>query len=346
MRWSIVLPGTVTQGLDEVSRRAEDAGIHRLWTTDTPGRDAILRSSYVLSATKTLRSGTGIAYAFSRGPLATAGMASDAFALSGGRFALGLGAGTRGQRRWYDQPFEHPAPRFADYVRATRAVLTSGGSVSYEGSFYDLKVPRVHLAASAEELGGLEIFGGGLHERMLKAIAESCDGLVLHPLAGWAGYLEDVVHPAIRHPVRPDGSTCRLIVWCPLSIDVDPADARSRAAEQLAFYFSTPSYHDIADRAGFGEAAGSIVEAYRGGQESFAELAKLIPGEMLDHFVVHGDPETVAEKLSQRRAAWTRTGVEEVALQVTTHSMTRDVLEESLTRIFGMLPDLGLEHQG
>src|SRR4051812_26940600 len=105
MKWSLVVPGSISERLAEAARAAETGGLHRLWTTESPGRDAVLRSLHLLDATTTLLGGTGIAFAFTRPPLAAAGSAADAFHLSGGRFSLGLGAGTRGQRRWFQQEF-------------------------------------------------------------------------------------------------------------------------------------------------------------------------------------------------------------------------------------------------
>jgi alkanesulfonate monooxygenase SsuD/methylene tetrahydromethanopterin reductase-like flavin-dependent oxidoreductase (luciferase family) len=339
MKWSVVIPGTVSDRLPEAASQAEQAGIYRLWTTESTGRDAILRSLHLLQATKTLQGGTGIAFAFTRPPLAAAGSAADAYALSGGRFSLGLGAGTRGQRRWYQADFDHPASRLADYVRAIKAVLRSDGMVRYQGRFYDLSVPRVHLAAPPETLSQLKIYGGGLHEQMLRAIARSCDGVVLHPLAGGASYLDEVVLPALGSVTPDDGVPPSLIVWCPLSIAEDEATARRRAAEQLAFYFSTPSYHDVAERSGFGAVAARLIEQFNRGTTgpAFADLAGLIPDEMLRFFVAYGTPAQVASQLAGRAAAWQQRGVQEVALQISAQSVTPADLLAHLDHVASIL---------
>jgi alkanesulfonate monooxygenase SsuD/methylene tetrahydromethanopterin reductase-like flavin-dependent oxidoreductase (luciferase family) len=340
MKWSVVVPGTVSDRLAEAAIRAEQAGLYRLWTTESTGRDAILRSLHLLQATKTLRSGTGIAFAFTRPPLAAAGSAADAYTLSGGRFSLGLGAGTRGQRRWYQADFEHPAARLADYVRAIKAVLRSDGTVRYAGRFYELSVPRVGLAMPPELLSQLKIYGGGLHEQMLQAIARSCDGVVLHPLAGGVRYLDEVVLPALGSVTPDDGVPPSLIVWCPLSIAEDEATARRRAAEQLAFYFTTPSYLDVATRSGFGAVAGELVERFNQGaaRPAFADLAGLIPDEMLSFFVVYGTPGQVARQLAERAAGWQQRGVQEVALQISAQLVTSADLLTQLDHIASLLP--------
>jgi alkanesulfonate monooxygenase SsuD/methylene tetrahydromethanopterin reductase-like flavin-dependent oxidoreductase (luciferase family) len=342
MRWSVVVPGTVSDRLTEAASQAEQAGIYRLWTTESPGRDAVLRSLHLLQATKTLHSGTGIAFAFTRPPLAAAGSAADAYALSGGRFSLGLGAGTRGQRRWFEQDFDHPAARMADYVRAVKAVLRSAGAVRYTGPFYDFSVPRVHLAAPADALSQLKIYGGGLHEQMLRAIARTCDGIVLHPLAGGVRYLDEVVLPVLEGTTPDDGERASLIIWCPLSIDEDEAAARRRAAEQLAFYFSTPSYLDVAARSGFGAVAGELVERYNrsAGRPTFAELSSLIPDEMLRFFVVYGTPAQVASQLAGRAAGWRQRGVQEVALQISAQSVTAADLLAHLDQLAGIIASI------
>jgi alkanesulfonate monooxygenase SsuD/methylene tetrahydromethanopterin reductase-like flavin-dependent oxidoreductase (luciferase family) len=338
-----VVPGTVSDRLAEAASQAEQAGLYRLWTTESPGRDAVLRSLHLLQATKTLHSGTGIAFAFTRPPLAAAGTAADAYALTGGRFSLGLGAGTRGQRRWFGQDFEHPAARLADYVRAVKAVLRSEGPVRYAGRFYDLSVPRVQMAAPPELLSQLKIYGGGLHEQMLRAIAQSCDGIVLHPLAGGVSYLDEVVLPILASTTPDDGGTPSLIVWCPLSIAADEALARQRAAEQLAFYFSTPSYLDIADRSGFGTIAGELVQRYNhsGDRPAFAELARLISDEMLSFFVVYGTARQVAGQLAERAAGWQQRGVQEVALQISAQSVTSADLLAHLTELTSIVASIG-----
>jgi alkanesulfonate monooxygenase SsuD/methylene tetrahydromethanopterin reductase-like flavin-dependent oxidoreductase (luciferase family) len=342
MRWSVVVPGTVSDRLTEAASQAEQAGIYRLWTTESPGRDAVLRSLHLLQATKTLYSGTGIAFAFTRPPLAAAGSAADVYALSGGRFSLGLGAGTRGQRRWFEQDFDHPAARMADYVRAVKAVLRSAGTVRYTGPFYDLSVPRVQLAAPPEALSQLKIYGGGLHEQMLRAIARSCDGIVLHPLAGGVRYLDEVVLPVLEGTTPDDGERASLIIWCPLSIDEDEAAARRRAAEQLAFYFSTPSYLDVAARSGFGTVAGQLVERYNhsAGRPTFAELSGLIPDEMLRFFVVYGTPAQVASQLAERAGGWRQRGVQEVALQISAQSVTSADLLAHLEQLAGIVASI------
>ncbi|MGH9281602.1 MAG: LLM class flavin-dependent oxidoreductase, partial [Acidimicrobiales bacterium] len=121
LRRSLVFATDALEPLVELARAAEEAGFARVWTTEYPGRDAVARALAIALGTQRIGVGTGIAYAFTRAPLAMAGLAADVQRLAGGRFALGLGAGTRGVRRWYGAGFDPPAPRLAAYVEQLEA---------------------------------------------------------------------------------------------------------------------------------------------------------------------------------------------------------------------------------
>jgi alkanesulfonate monooxygenase SsuD/methylene tetrahydromethanopterin reductase-like flavin-dependent oxidoreductase (luciferase family) len=115
--------------------------------------------------------------------VAVAAAAADIAALSGGRFTLGLGFGTRGmRRRWYGLELDHPAPRFAEYVEVLRAAWKATDGLSHHGTFHDTEIPGYHLEHERKILDSLTVYGSGLHATML-ATAASCDGIARHPLA-------------------------------------------------------------------------------------------------------------------------------------------------------------------
>jgi len=89
---SVVFATDALEPLVGLAKMAEDAGFDRVWTTEYPGRDAVARALAIALGTGRIGVGTGIAYAFTRAPLAMAGLAGDVQRLAGGRFALGLGA--------------------------------------------------------------------------------------------------------------------------------------------------------------------------------------------------------------------------------------------------------------
>ena len=139
MRLGVALGGDL-RGLGELARRAEAAGFESAWCAET-ARTGFVQAAVAAAATRRIIVGTAISLAFPRSPAITAMAARDLAELSGGRFVLGLGSQVkRVNEQRFSVPFEHPAPKMEEYVRAVRAVLEGfgTGSVQHRGRFYTL----------------------------------------------------------------------------------------------------------------------------------------------------------------------------------------------------------------
>ena len=136
---ALAVEGNNLPGMDHTAAAAEELGFDGLWTSETK-HDSFLPLALAANATESLSLGTSIAIAFSRSPMATAQTAWDLQSLSGGRFILGLGTQVRAHvERRFSMPFDKPASRLADYVRALREIwasFQSEGSLDYRGEFY------------------------------------------------------------------------------------------------------------------------------------------------------------------------------------------------------------------
>src|SRR5205814_5939887 len=127
-------------GLPALARMAEEAGYESVWVAET-ARSAFVQATLVCQATERITVGTAVALAFPRSPAITAMAARDLAELSDGRFILGLGSQVkRVNEQRFSVPFEHPAPKMEEYVRAVRAVLDgfATGAVDHRGRFYTL----------------------------------------------------------------------------------------------------------------------------------------------------------------------------------------------------------------
>jgi alkanesulfonate monooxygenase SsuD/methylene tetrahydromethanopterin reductase-like flavin-dependent oxidoreductase (luciferase family) len=308
---SLVFATTAFAPLIDVARAAEAAGFHRLWTTETPTRDAVVRCQAVGAATERIQIATGIAYAFTRAPLAAATMAADVNAATGGRFALGLGTGTRGLRgRRYGVEWERPGARFAEYARLVRAAWTASDGLEFEGEFYRASVPGFALEPSA--VRGLRLYGAAVNAQMLRRVLATCDGVVLHAITAVPSYFDRTVAPALNAaPGR------HAALWRITSVDDDRAVARERAKRSLAFYFTTPSYGPVVAGTAWEGPVGAIRDTFRasGGTTAWSRLAELVPEDMVDTLTLAGTPEEVRAGL-ERLEAWSAPrGVDELVLQ-------------------------------
>lgn len=312
MKRSIVFAVPDFLPLLEVAKEAEAAGFDRIWTTEDPGRDAIVRALTIALSTRSIGVGTGIAYAFTRSPLALAATAADVALASGGRFTLGLGAGTQGMRtRWYGiNEFDHAASRVEEYAEILRKAWAAERSFSHEGRFY---------TGSYGELNGVRprvpIWGSGINATMLRIAARSCDGVAVHPLGAHLRYLDAVVLPAMAEGNAAAGRRAELALWRMTAVDEDGDRARDRARRSLAFYFSTPSYAAAADETGWGAVAGAVRDAYRHRGSDWDTISSLVPEEMVAEFCLAGTPAEVLSQWSRLEAEYAARGVSETVFQ-------------------------------
>lgn len=145
MKYGLILGSPSIQGQIDTARRAEKAGFDSVWTIEFFNMHGLVRLAAVATATKRVKLGTAIAYAFMRTPMLAASAAMDIDEISGGRMILGLGSGTKRMNRdWYSMPFDDPpAPRIKDAIGLIRAAFAAGkgGGLTYEGPFYQVNIP-------------------------------------------------------------------------------------------------------------------------------------------------------------------------------------------------------------
>jgi alkanesulfonate monooxygenase SsuD/methylene tetrahydromethanopterin reductase-like flavin-dependent oxidoreductase (luciferase family) len=294
---ALVFATTALDPLVELSREAERRGFDRVWTTEFLGRDAVARALAVALGTERIGVGTGIAYAFTRVPVAMAALAADVQRLSRGRFTLGLGSGTRGVRRWYGAEFDRPALRLAAYAAELRQAWNGMEGLGGTGP------PPVH--------------GGGLNPIMVRAVARSCDGVLLHPLGLVRRHLHERVLPAARRGAEERDAPGQIAAWCITAIGADGSLAREHARRQAAFYLATPSYGSVVEGTPWAEVAGRVRAAFDASERkaSWGELAPLVPDGLVDEIALAGTPETVARSAAELEAELGGLGISELVFQ-------------------------------
>ncbi len=298
VRTSVVLASDLLLPLATIGARAEAAGLHRVWQTEFQGRDAVVRSLATGLATSTLQVGTGIAYAFTRKARALAAAALDVQELTGGRFTLGLGAGTRGLRAAYDSAdFDPPAPRLSALVGELRT--------TWADAAWTRSVPPPPIAI------------GGVNKVMLRDAAHYGDRVVLHPLCLVEHHLHERVLPAIEvgRARRTVDHDVALSAWCIASVDADAELARKRARRQLAFYLSTPGYRAVFEGTHWQDDVAHLRDRFKAGADELDTLAGLVPEELLDQASVSGTAEQVRAAVAARTGELSAYGIDEVVLQ-------------------------------
>lgn len=278
---------------------AESAGIDQLWVSN----DLMLRSAPALlgalfQKTTRLHLGIGIMNPYSVHPAELAMIASTLQEMSGGRFLLGLGAGSGEFLSWIGIDQEKPLTDTRTALRAIRALLAGERPADVEGagagwgSEAYLRLAPTHVP----------IYIGAMSPRMLAFAGAEADGVLalLFPPEHYTTASELVAAGAAEAGRDAGDYDMPACVW--LSLDEDREAADRALALKLAYYGAAFSPYLLA-RAGLTpEDFAPALEALRRGDEDAA--ARAVTPQMLS-LGVSGDPETVVARCRElmRRGA-------------------------------------------
>ena len=300
MRPSLVLTAGSLSDLARSPALAEEAGFESVWSTEFYDRSATIAVAAMAGATSTIELGTAIAYAFGRTPLVLAAEARDIDELSGGRFTLGIGTGTRRmQRDWHGLDGEHPASRVEELVPLVRRLWhLHEAPVVYDGRFYHVDV-KPTAPAQPPVRPDQPIYTAGVNPRMIEAAGRVSDGLVGHPLFT-AEYVSEVARPALAKGAQHAGRDVEVPIagYLTCSVDADREAARTAARAVVAFNSTVKTYEVVHRLHGFEPHVERIREAWRSGD--FGAMAAAVPDEMLDAIALAGTPDEVRERFEER----------------------------------------------
>jgi probable F420-dependent oxidoreductase len=288
----------------ELARRAEEAGFESVWAPEFHNHSGAIALAGAALQTESIGLGTAIAWAFGRSPLLTAVTALDLDELSGGRFVLGLGTGTRRMRTdWLGAPAERPARRLRETIEAIRAVwgAAQAGAVEYEGELVSL---RVRPYGRADQLrSDIPVYIAAVNEGLARTAGAVADGVVSHPMAT-PRYIDEVMRPAIAEGAEAEGRSggdVAIADWLLVAVSDDADQAREDAKRQIAFHATVRTYDTILDLHGFTDTAAQIRELWR--SFDLAGMTALVDDEMLDAMAVAGTPDECRERVAERAAS-------------------------------------------
>jgi probable F420-dependent oxidoreductase len=285
----------------DLARRAEEAGFECVWAPEFHNHSGVLALAAAATATERIELATGIAWAFGRSPLLTAVTALDLDEMSGGRFVLGLGTGTRRMRTdWLGAPAERPARRLRETIEAVRAVWAAAdaGAVQYEGELVKLSVRPYGRAGQVRP--AIPVFMAAVNEGMCRVAGAVADGVVGHPMATEL-YTEQVMRPAISEGAASEGRQAEAVEiadWVIVAVSDDADRAREDVKRQIAFHATVRTYDRILELHGFSEVAAQIRAHWK--RFDLAAMTALVTDEMLDAMGIAGTPDECRQRLAER----------------------------------------------
>lgn len=239
--------------VDDLVTRARvvaDAGLASLWLGQVYTVDALTALALIGREVPRLALGTAVTTIHSRHPIAMSSQVQTTQAAVGGRLWLGLGVGHRAAvEQRHGLRFDRPVRRMREYLAALRPLLESG-TVTFRGQ----EMTADTSGWSARVAGATPpppLLLAALGPAMLRLCGELTDGTITW-LAGPRTLAEHIV-PTLS--AGAGGQHREVIAGLPICVTDAPDEVRARAATNLAFFDSVPSYRTILDREGARTAA-------------------------------------------------------------------------------------------
>src|SRR5215217_6402119 len=192
-----------------------DLGYTDVWSSEANGADAFTPLALASAWAPSLRLGTAIVPAFTRGPACMAQSVGSLAQAAPGRLAFGVGTSSNViVEGWNGIPFEQPYQRTRDVVRFLRQALT-GEKVTEE--YETFSVRGFKLGIVPEE--PVPILVAGLREGMLRLAGREGDGAIINWLSA-----DDVAQ--VKPHVDAGGPDKEIVARIFVAVSDDPDTVR------------------------------------------------------------------------------------------------------------------------
>jgi probable F420-dependent oxidoreductase len=268
-------------------RELADLGYTDIWSSEANGTDAFTPLALAAAWAPTLRLGTAIVPAYTRGPGLLAMSAAALAEAAPGRVVIGVGTSSDViVERWNDIPFDKPYQRTRDVVRFLRAAMR-GEKMSEELETFKTRGFKVGRVPEVQP----KIMVAGLREGMLRLAGRESDGAIINWLSA-----EDVatVAPVVQEAGGGGKEIVARIFVCPSE---DAETVRNMGRFAIAAYLNVPVYAAFHEWLGRGDQLKGMWEAWKAGDRKAALAA--IPDSVVDELIVHGPPEACREKIQR-----------------------------------------------
>ncbi len=288
----MVMPEGPVEQVVNAAVTAEELGCSRVWIPDEglAARECWVTLGAVAAATGSVEVGTGITNAYTRHPGMTAAAVATLDEASGGRAALGIGAG--GALTLTALAIERRAPITAmrELVTTSRA-LWSGGTVDHVGV-----AGGFHRARLGYGRPDIPIWLAGRGPRVMRLAGELADGFIMSFVhKELIGEHIGAIHGAAAEHGRPRPRLCYMTILATTD--------RAREAARAALTFRlVDSPDDVKARIGLEPATEAAIRQglANGGPPAAAHLVR---DDWVDAFVISGTVQECRAELNGLVAA-------------------------------------------
>lgn len=265
-----------------------DLGYTDVWSSEAGGADGFTPLALAAAWAPSLRLGSAIVPAYTRGPACMAQCVATLADAAPGRFAFGVGTSSDViVERWNGLAFDQPYQRVRDIVRFLRTAL-AGEKVSNDYETFSVKGFKLGVVPEQSPA----ILVAALREGMLRLAGREGDGAIVNWLSA-----DDVrtVSAIVRQAA--DGHDTEVVarIFVAPTDDRDTVMAMGRYA--IAAYLTVPVYAAFHEWMGRGAQLAAMWEHWKAGDRKAALAA--IPDSLVDELIVHGSPEACREHIGR-----------------------------------------------
>ncbi len=296
MGWGLTIPLTGLPLPDHAAliRALPGLGYTDVWSSEVNGADAFTPLALASAWEPSMRLGTAIVPAFTRGPALIAMSAATMAAAAPDRFVLGLGSSSPAiVGDWNGFDFTEPYRKTRDVLRFVRLAL-AGERV--DGDFDTFTVHRFKLDNVPSTPPPVLL--AALRPQMLRLAGTEADGVILNWLAA-----TDVAQ-CLDAVGDPEADVVARVFVCPTE-DVD--FARNLGRMMITSYLTVPAYAAFHEWLGRGPKLGAMWDNWAAGDRKAALAA--VPDDVIDELILHGSPQSCRQQLQTYADAGVRTPV-------------------------------------
>ena len=309
-------PATMSVPMDLI-KEAERLGFSSVWTAEAWGSDAATPAAWILALTEKINVGTAIMQMPGRTPAMTAMTAMTLYAMSGGRFILGLGpSGPQVVEGWHGVPYGRPLTRTKEYIAIIRTILERKEKLEHQGFHYQIPYTGEGASGLGKPLKSilhgdpaLNIYTASISPNGMKCAGEVADGVF--PV--WMNPERyDIFEESLNEGFAAAGGgksldDFEIAPFCTVVLNDDLEKARMPVKGNLALYIGGMGardknfYNDYCKRLGYPDAAKEIQDLFLSGKK--AEAAAAVPDQLVDDVALVGSADRIRDRLQAWKAA-------------------------------------------
>jgi probable F420-dependent oxidoreductase len=289
-RYGMTIPfgGVPLHEQDEWIRELADLGYTDVWSAEADGADAFTPLALASVWAPSLRLGTAIVPAYTRGPACLAQSVATLAQAAPGRFLIGVGTSSNViVERWNGIAFEEPYRKTRDIVRFLRKALT-GEKITEDYDTFAIKGFKLNVLPEQP----VPILVAALREGMLRLAGREGDGAIINWLAA-----DDVkrVAPIVHDAAGGADREVIARIFVAPTADRDTVLAMGKFA--IAAYLNVPVYAAFHDWLGRGDELADMWRHWKEGDRKRAVAA--IPDSLVDELIVHGSPDECRDHIQR-----------------------------------------------